>query len=168
MPLNPGVSGGYYSTLTPFVEMRGINWEELFTRRRGEIPYDYYQAATKWATGASSLPDQKPFPEGDAVLAIAGSAGGYGDCLERDPGAVLLDVRKGLVSFEVARQIYAVAFDEATLKVNYSLTEKLRQEVRDRRKKEGRPYAEFEKEWLKKKPREETLTQYGPWPWAIR
>jgi translation elongation factor EF-Ts len=45
---------------------------------------------------------------------------------------------------------------------------KLRAQERERRKKQGKPYHEFVKEWLKKEPKEEIIRSYGPWPDGIR
>ncbi|MBI2955611.1 MAG: hydantoinase B/oxoprolinase family protein [Chloroflexi bacterium] len=49
--------------------------------------------------------DLKP---GDIVRLTSPGGGGYGSPLERDPLAVLEDVRNGLVSREVAREVYGV------------------------------------------------------------
>ena len=45
---------------------------------------------------------------GDEILVISGGAGGWGDPLTRDAGAVLLDVRRGFVSTVAARRDYGV------------------------------------------------------------
>jgi N-methylhydantoinase B len=45
---------------------------------------------------------------GDVVYVACGGAGGYGDPLERDPAKVALDVRRGYVSPEKAREDYGV------------------------------------------------------------
>jgi N-methylhydantoinase B len=44
----------------------------------------------------------------DVLIMIAASGGGYGDPLERDPAAVLADVRQGLVSPDAASEVYGV------------------------------------------------------------
>lgn len=49
--------------------------------------------------------------EGDVVAALMSGAGGYGDPYERDPQAVLRDVRRDIVSIEGARDDYGVAID---------------------------------------------------------
>jgi N-methylhydantoinase B len=45
---------------------------------------------------------------GDVVYVACGGASGYGDPLQRDPAKVLLDVRRGYVSVEKAREDYGV------------------------------------------------------------
>ena len=52
--------------------------------------------------------------------------GGYGDPLERDPEAVLRDVREELVSLEDAREHYGVVIDPAGESIDRARTEELR------------------------------------------
>ena len=52
--------------------------------------------------------------------------GGYGPPEERDPDAVLSDVRNGKVSLERARQVYRVAVDPETWVVDLEATAGLR------------------------------------------
>ena len=51
--------------------------------------------------------------EGETVVCLAQSGGGYGQSREREPGRVLGDVRQGIVSRARAREIYRVAIDDA-------------------------------------------------------
>ena len=53
-------------------------------------------------------------------------AGGWGDPFERDPVAVLRDVRNGFVSPEAARRDYGVAIDTAAWSVDEAETARLR------------------------------------------
>ena len=69
----------------------------------------------------------------DVLYMRMASGGGYGDPLDRDPEAVLLDVANGVVSPEVARDIYGVAFRETELKVDGPATEALRASIREQR-----------------------------------
>jgi N-methylhydantoinase B len=48
---------------------------------------------------------------GDVVSVRTPGGGGYGPPTERDPGAVLADVRDGKVSVEKAREVYGLAVD---------------------------------------------------------
>ena len=96
----------------------------------------------------------------------AGAAGGqgYGDVLERDPQAVVNDVRDEIISDRTAANVYHVAYDEETWTADEEKTAELRKKERDDRLSRGRSYDEFEKEWLTKKPPEDQLTYYGSWP----
>ena len=61
------------------------------------------------------------------LVSLAGGGGGYGSALERDPELVRLDVMNGYVSVKSAREDYGVVIDEASLKVDYDSTHRLRQ-----------------------------------------
>jgi N-methylhydantoinase B len=60
------------------------------------------------------------------VSLITGGGGGWGDPAKRDPERVLWDVKNEYVTLEDARNIYGVAIDGKTLKLNQKKTEKLR------------------------------------------
>lgn len=60
---------------------------------------------------------------------VAG-AGGWGDPLERDPVAVLKDVRNELLSLHAAREAYGVVLDTQTWTVDADATRQLRAEIR--------------------------------------
>jgi N-methylhydantoinase B len=49
--------------------------------------------------------------DGETILSLTASGGGYGVPAERDPSLVRKDVREGWISRERAEQVYAVAFD---------------------------------------------------------
>ncbi|MCL4298707.1 MAG: hydantoinase B/oxoprolinase family protein [Anaerolineae bacterium] len=63
---------------------------------------------------------------GDVVSLRLPGAGGYGSPLERDPSALLADVRDGKVSIESAREDYGVIIDPATLAVDEAATREWR------------------------------------------
>ena len=68
--------------------------------------------------------------EGDEMLFVTPSGGGYGEPLERDPELVLVDWRDELLSAEQAREHYGVVLDEAAGSVDAAATEALRSERR--------------------------------------
>ncbi|MDO8186531.1 hydantoinase B/oxoprolinase family protein [Conexibacter sp. JD483] len=55
----------------------------------------------------------RPLGAGDRMVSFMAGGGGYGAPAERDPEAVLDDVRAGLVSHAAAREVYRVAVDGA-------------------------------------------------------
>jgi len=65
---------------------------------------------------------------GDVVSYRTCGGGGYGPPEQRDPSAVLNDVRNGKVSLERAREVYGVAINPTTWVVDQRETEKLRRE----------------------------------------
>jgi N-methylhydantoinase B len=54
--------------------------------------------------------------------------GGFGPAEQRDPEAVLVDVRDGKVSVERAREIYRVVIDAERWTIDVASTERLRAE----------------------------------------
>jgi N-methylhydantoinase B len=57
-------------------------------------------------------------------------AGGWGDPLERDPKAVVKDVRNGLISLSAAASDYGVVIDTGNWKIDEAATQRLRTEIR--------------------------------------
>ena len=66
---------------------------------------------------------------GDVFRHELAGGGGWGDPLERDPAAVLRDVRNELVSPERARRDYGVVVDTATWSVDEAATRALRDAI---------------------------------------
>lgn len=67
---------------------------------------------------------------GDVFRHEVAGAGGWGDPLERDPAAVLKDVRNELLSFQVAADDYGVVIDTTTWTVDVAATQRLRTSLR--------------------------------------
>jgi N-methylhydantoinase B len=67
---------------------------------------------------------------GDVFRHEVAGAGGWGDPLEREPAAVLKDVRNELMSLEHAADAYGVVIDPVTWRVEVSATDRLRTEMR--------------------------------------
>jgi N-methylhydantoinase B len=65
---------------------------------------------------------------GDVFRHVLAGAGGWGDPLEREPAAVLRDVRNELLSRAKAETDYGVVIREG--RVDTGATEKLRSEIR--------------------------------------
>ena len=68
-----------------------------------------------------------PLKKGDIVTVFAGGGGGYGDPLDRDPQAVLRDVRNGKVSLQRATEVYGVGIDVESWSVLEEDTSALRE-----------------------------------------
>lgn len=68
------------------------------------------------------------------LLETPGGGGGYGDPLERDPERVINDVLDGYVSLESAEKDYGVIIDTKTWQIDWEATEKLRKELKKKRK----------------------------------
>ena len=64
--------------------------------------------------------------DGDVIVNYSGGGGGWGNPLERDPAAVLEDVRNDYVSISAARDDYGVVIDPETMTVDLGATATLR------------------------------------------
>lgn len=67
-----------------------------------------------------------PFKHGDHFLIMSGGGAGVGHAEERDPQAVLEDVRNELVSIQMAKEVYKVAIDPEKLRIIEDETQRLR------------------------------------------
>ena len=61
-----------------------------------------------------------------------------------------------------------MAYDEQTLRLDPEKTQALRDESRRLRKERGKPYTEFEAEWLKLRPKGEVLKYFGSYPFPSK
>jgi len=76
---------------------------------------------------------------GDRMHLLTPGGGGYGDPLERDPEAVLLDVQDEKVSLAAARDIYGVAVSDDGMTHYPHETERLHDELRKARPRGEQP-----------------------------
>ncbi len=85
---------------------------------------------------AAELLPSKPtmmFRKGDVFRHIHAGGGGWGDPLERDPAAVLQDVRNEFLSAEKAAADYGVIVDTTAWQVDTAATTRQREELRRQR-----------------------------------
>ena len=74
------------------------------------------------------------------------------------------DLRDGVISPDVARDVYRVVFDEELGTVDVAATDEQRSAARQERLSRGKPFAAFVEEWSQLRPSEDKLTYYGSWP----
>ena len=84
--------------------------------------------------------------------------------LDRDPAAVVQDVRADRISAWTAREVFGVLYDTESLIVDEDATRDARQAHRARRLERGRPYAEFIADWERRLPPDDALKYFGEWP----
>ncbi|MCL6562952.1 MAG: hydantoinase B/oxoprolinase family protein [Firmicutes bacterium] len=166
---NPGLFGGYAGPPNPRFIIQDTNLVELMQNSDPRLVFRQYELAKdhviagRYRFESSSQPTE-PFQHGDVFVYSVGGGGGYGDVLERDPEAVMEDVRTNVLSIEMARDLYGVVFDPATLSVDTEATVTRRQAMRVERLQKGKPFAEFMEEWSQSQPSPEILKYYGDWP----
>jgi acetophenone carboxylase len=74
------------------------------------------------------------------------------------------DVRDEIISHWTAQNVYKVVYDPETLVVDIEATEKERWNERENRIQRGKPYREFEDEWLAQRAPAQALKHWGSWP----
>jgi len=108
--------------------------------RRDHRPFGLYGGSPGAQSSNHLDPDgeTRPLPgkftmtvrRGDVLRHVLAGAGGWGDPLERDPAAVLKDVRNELLSPARARQDYGVVVDIASWTVDAAATQRARAAIR--------------------------------------
>jgi acetone carboxylase alpha subunit len=173
-PVTGGLFGGYGGACTPLTVIkpeRGI--EGLRDWLANGAPGLTYDAAAlivdrplpgEYEVTNPSRP-AAPIPEGEIWIQRIGGGGGYGDPLERDPQAVMTDLRRGLISPEVARDVYRLVWDEERQELDAPATEHARSDERAARIARGKPYDEFVASWRRDQP-PEAVPFLGSWEWS--
>ena len=170
MLVGNGLFGGYPPNAVPGVSIENSDVLELMARGEKNIPTSPEEVINAkiikgdYITSGTARPPRVVY-EG-SLSAGGGAPGGkgYGDVLEREPQAVVNDVRDELISHWTATNVYHVAYDVETWTADPKKTEELRKAEHERRLGRGKNYEEFEKEWSTRKPPEEQLGYYGSWP----
>ncbi len=169
-PCTLGIFGAYAVPPTFIQAVRGSNVKALLSEGESCLPttLDQMHKDGNPEKGQRyyhhiNLPIQ-PFLNGDTFYVPVGGGAGYGDPLDRDPELVLRDLGLGMTTHWAARNIYRVAYDEQSLRLDPQGTKDLRDEERAERKKRGKSYTEFEGEWLKLSPPGKVIHHYGAYP----
>jgi hypothetical protein len=102
--------------------------------------------------------------EGDIWILQCGGGGGYGDPLERDPQAVMKDLREHVITDWVAETIYRVVYDDQHLIVDEEATAAARDAERKARLERGKPYDAFVAQWRRDAP-PDGVPFLGAWNW---
>lgn len=168
VPPIQGTFGGYACGCYPLSKIQGVDiYEELLTQPE------------KFKHSIEDLMNERAFEQasysthhmglgfeiskrGELVMISQGAGAGYGDLLERDPDAIVKDIRENLISHAVAEHLYKVKIDPDTLVVNVAMTAVLRQQERQARLNRGQPFDEFVKSWTTAHPPEH-IPYYGAW-----
>lgn len=125
----PGLFGGYPTSTNSYRLIKGARTREHMDRT-GTTPLDpaELEGETEWVAAKSF--GKVTEPQDMWIFTWAG-AGGYGDPIERDPTAVLADVRAGRVTREWAAKAYGVVVEsgEGGWSVDAGATEARRAEI---------------------------------------
>jgi len=169
-PATHGIFGGYAVPPIFIHTVRGSNMKSLLAESNLSLPVtlDQLLEGKSPEKGKEEFRHVTMAPEpmmnGETYYIACGGGAGYGDPLDRNPEAVIKDLREGSTSQWAAQNIYKVVYDEKTLRLDPEKTQTLREKTRAERKHRGKPYNEFEAEWLKLRPPESLLKCFGTYP----
>jgi acetone carboxylase alpha subunit len=168
-PSAQGLFGGYSCPSYQLAKIKGINIFEVLEKDPKAVEvFDIVKlmnerpiAGAKYSTHDMGMTFEL-CNEGEIYMICQGSGGGYGDVLEREPQAVMKDLSEDLMSHDIARDIYHVAYDAEQLIVDVEATAELRAAERRSRLARSKPFDEFCKEWVTPEPAAH-LTYFGSW-----
>ena len=134
MLVGQGLFGGYPSNAAPGVGIENSNILELMARGEKNIPTSPEEIIREESSKATIFcPRQQPHVLREwstrGLLSAGGGAPGgkgYGDVLEREPQAVVDDVRDEIISDWTASNVYHVAYDVETWTADVEKTQELR------------------------------------------
>ncbi|MBP1823266.1 hydantoinase B/oxoprolinase family protein [Mycobacterium sp. OAE908] len=159
--------GGYSQPTVPGIVLEDVNvTEALASAQAGELTLDgllngSFGGRPRAGNYGSAI---HPVANGETVIIGLSTGGtGYGDPMDRDPNAVVVDVTKNLVSEQAARDVYGVVLDGHG-QLDTEATARQREQLIAARLRRGRPYDEFVAQWSQRKPDEEILARFGSWP----
>jgi acetophenone carboxylase len=169
LPTHSGLFGGYSETVVPGIRLLDTDVLAALATGRPDIPMDDIELVTNNTLGGTLILEHQTRSavithKGELFGSSTQGGGGYGDVLEREPQAVMVDLQHGVITDWVARQVYGVVFDPETRAVDLPGTERLRQAKREERKAQGKTWDEFHAEWNGQRPPDEALKYYGSWP----
>ncbi|MGB1884423.1 MAG: hydantoinase B/oxoprolinase family protein, partial [Gammaproteobacteria bacterium] len=163
-----GVFGGYASPAYPLTKIKNVNIFEVLKADPELLKLDIVKMMN-----AQGIPDAdyisqgaamafEPCAEGELYMICQGAGGGYGDVLERDPALVIKDVEDGLMTPELAQEIYFVVFNPDTLILDEAATTAARDAERQARLGRGKKFDDFCDEWVTDEP-SPGLPYFGSW-----
>lgn len=169
-PSTLGIFGGYAVPPIFIRTTAGSNIKTLLEESTTALPNDMDEFYTKDnpETGTDeyhhvTMPI-RPMMNGDTFYLPVGGGAGYGDAIERNPDEVIEDLKNNMTTHWAAEHIYQIVYDKNTLRLDPEKTDKKRSAVRKERLAAGKPFDEFEEQWLKQKPSDQALKYYGAYP----
>ena len=160
--------GGYPPPTHPGIQVRASNALEVMAEGEEGCPTSVYELITMRKLKGdyeitTNLRAAKWYKEGDIFVGCSHGGVGYGDVLEREPMAVIRDLKQQVISDWVAQNVYHVVYDPVTFAINEEQTRKKRAAMRKHRLKKGLNYSNFISRWVRQKPPDRLLAYYGPW-----
>jgi acetone carboxylase alpha subunit len=148
---SPGIMGGYPGSANYRYYVIDTNLKEVIDKgmsyptSEGDNPSNpdwerLLEGKTVRTDGQSGV---RPLKKYDLWQQLNGAGGGYGDPIERDPELVKKDLENDVVTLRTVKNVYCVQIDPNTLEIDREATKRLREEMREARKKRGVPVKEY-------------------------
>lgn len=164
-----GLFGGYPGAAKVGIEVHNTNIWEKMKHKDLDIPASTVELVERQAIEGDyeithNIREYHRVKNGDIIVHMNAGGAGYGDVLLRNPNKVMEDLKKEIISHWVAQNVYKVVYDPETFTIDDERTEKERRREREDRKKRGKLYDEFEREWLERRPPPQAMKYFGSWP----
>lgn len=155
IPLNQGLFGGYPSACVYADRMVNTDFFER-AEKVEKLPYDFKEVREllrgEYIPGPPTLPARLS-KSGDIIMYTTIGGAGQGDPIERNPEAIVKDIREGYATLDVAQKVYCVSIDPKTLAIDYEKTKRIREEKIKERLEKGIPGGEFLKKLVETRKR---------------
>lgn len=168
VPPIQGTFGGYACGCYPLSKIQGVDIYEELLKNPEKFKHSIEELMNERAFEDASYTTHhmglgfEISKRGELIMISQGAGAGYGDLLERDPEAVVRDIRENLISHAVAEQVYKLKIDPVTLVVDLATTNALKAQERQDRLKRGQPFDAFVKDWTTVQPPAH-LPYFGAW-----
>jgi N-methylhydantoinase B/oxoprolinase/acetone carboxylase alpha subunit/acetone carboxylase gamma subunit len=156
-PFSQGLFGGYPAATCGYTVCKDSGFLDRI-KSGMPIPHDV-EEIKEWMKGRETSswmyflePNLKA---GDVIMQVGLAGCGLGDPLERDPELIVEDIQNKMGTIDMARKVYRVAIDSKTLVVDHAGTEKMREEKRKERLKQGIPGRDYLKSMVEKRKKRE-------------
>lgn len=132
-PGGHGIFGGYPPDLQQNKYVLNSNIADMFKESKCPTTFDELDLLKGNIIFPPSNSYAVPVKQFDIILFRWGAGGGYGDPLERDPEAVLRDVKMNAISLETAEDMYGVIIKQPGMAVDFEATQRQRELLREGR-----------------------------------
>jgi acetophenone carboxylase len=164
-----GLFGGYPARVIPGLTFTDTDLKEKMERGDEDVP----ESLVEWVRDRPTegkynvihhARKAQPYNNGDVFGGFSSGGNGYGDAIERDPEAIMEDLRRQRITDWSAKNVYHVEYDEDSRTYDEETTADARREYVQDRLAESVPWDEFINEWEDRQPPEEIMGNYGRWP----
>jgi len=170
-PATLGIFGGRAAPPVFTQTVRGSDMKARLAQGGENLPHnmhELYSAENTVVEGTPQYGNVSAPPDimqdGDTLYVPITGGAGYGDVIEREPEAVIQDLRDGLINAADAERVYGVMTTAGTMNLDAEATTARREKLLAERKSRAKPYSEFIEAWQKQSPPEKVLQYYGHYP----